>query len=679
MARPLPLEPYFHSVRYLTGVGPRLQPLLLKLLGGECLIDLLLHAPTDVIDRRHTPPLADIVSGEIVTLKAMVKTVQHAPKGKPTRVVCHHPDGFFELVYFNAPKSFLEQEFPQDRPIVLSGKAERYGQKLQFVHPDIVADIANFDKVAVLEPVYPLTQGLTNRRLHTLIVQALQTVPPVPEWLDPAIMARENWLDWRATLDRLHRDGTSDPAIWNRLAYDEALAEQVTMAIRRERGKARRGRVFGVNDMLRQTILRQLPYELTGAQKRTLNEIDADMGAPERMLRLVQGDVGSGKTIVAFLAMLNATDAGAQAAMMAPTEILAQQHFKTLEPWCMALGLKLVLRTGRSKSDIQDADMVIGTHALFQDAAIFRDLGLAVIDEQHRFGVEQRLKLSEKGFRPDVLIMTATPIPRSLTLALYGDMDVSKIDEKPPIRRAVTTKLIHVERMGGIIAGLKKKLEAGERVFWVCPLIEESMLIDLAAAQERAEALQHEFPGRVGLLHGRMKADEKEAVMQQFVCGDLSILVATTVIEVGVNVPEATVMIVEQAERFGLAQLHQLRGRVGRGDQEATCLLLYKTPIGQTARERLQILRDSDDGFVIAEKDLELRGGGEILGTRQSGLPAYKFLDLVKHQRLIAMAQQEARMIVASDPRLISPRGEALRNMLYLHRCDAALQLLGAG
>lgn len=679
MPRPLTLEPYFRSIRELPGVGPRLQPLLRKLLDGECFIDLLLHAPSDVIDRRRSPALADIFSGEVVTIKAIVQNVQNAPRGKPTRIVCAHTDGLFELVYFNAPKAFLEQEFPVDRAIVVSGKAERYGQKLQFVHPDIVADSADFPKVAVLEPVYPLTQGVSNRRLHNLIVHALDATPPVPEWLDQSIMTRENWPDWRATLDRLHKDGVADATAWHRLAYDEALAEQVTMALRRERGKARRGRVFPINKSARDEIVRSLPYKLTGAQKRTLDEIDMDMEAPERMLRLVQGDVGSGKTIVAFLAMLNAVGAGAQAAMMAPTEILAHQHYKTIEPWCAVLGLSLALRTGRSKADVHDADIVIGTHALFQDAATFGDLGLVVIDEQHRFGVEQRLKLSEKGFRSDVLIMTATPIPRSLTLALYGDMDVSRIDEKPPVRRPVTTKLIHLERIGSVIAGLKAKVAGGERVFWVCPLIEESMLIDLAAAQDRADALQHDFPGRVGLLHGRMKADEKENVMQQFVRGELSILVSTTVIEVGVNVPEATVMIVEQAERFGLAQLHQLRGRVGRGDLDATCLLLYKTPIGQVARERLQILRDSEDGFVIAEKDLELRGGGEMLGTRQSGLPAYKFLDLVKHQRLIAMAQQEARMLVNADPLLQSPRGDALRNLLYLHRCDAALQLLGAG
>lgn len=678
MARPLEIDPYFRSIRALPGVGPRLQPLLRKLLGGECLIDLLMHVPNDVIDRRNSPKLQDIISGDVVTLKAQVSTIQLAPKGRPTRIVCQTPDGFFDLVYFAAPKAFIDQEFATGRQIAVSGKAELYRDKVQIVHPDVIVDADRFKEIAVLEPVYPLTQGVTNRRLHNLITWVLNTTPEVKEWLDEAIATRERWPEWREALKALH-SGHGDAKALERLAYDEVLAQQLTMALRRERGRQSRGRAFSVDQAARDKVLKSLPYKLTGAQTRALTEIDLDMEADKRMLRLVQGDVGSGKTIVAFLAMLNAVSHGAQAAMMAPTEILAQQHFATLQPWCDLLGLKLALHTGRSKGDLQWADVIVGTHALFQEATAFRDLGLAVVDEQHRFGVEQRLKLADKGFRPDMLVMTATPIPRSLTLALYGDMDVSRIDEKPPTRKPVTTKLIHVDRMDQVIQGLRDKLAAGERAFWVCPLIEESEVVDLAAAEDRYADLVQYFPGKVGLVHGRMKGPEKDAMMQQFAAGDVSILVATTVIEVGVNIPEATVMIVEQAERFGLAQLHQLRGRVGRGDKPATCLLLYKTPIGKVGRERLQIMRESEDGFVIAEKDLELRGSGEVLGTRQSGLPEHRFLDLTKHQRLIDMAQQEARMIVAKDPKLEQGRAAPLRNLLYLQRCDLALQLLGAG
>lgn len=678
MPRPLALEPYFRAVRQLPGVGPRLQPLLRRLLGGECLIDLLMHAPVDIIDRRHSPALRDIQSGQVVTLKAEVKTVQFAPRGKPTKIICQNQDGFFELVYFNAAKKFIEDEFPRDRAIAVSGKVERYNDKIQMVHPDIVVDADQFGLIAIVEPVYPLTQGITNRRLHTLIDTALRATPAIKDWLDETIATREEWSDWRTTLLQIHSGEMNRHAI-ERLAYDEALAQQLTLSLQREKGRSKKGFSYQPATVLREKVLANLPYALTNAQQRSLLEIDADMAMDKRMLRLMQGDVGSGKTIVAFLAMLNVIAVGKQALIMAPTEILAVQHLASLAPMATNIGLKTALYTGRQKDDVLNADIIIGTHALFQDDATFRDLGLVVIDEQHRFGVEQRLKLSAKGLRPDVLAMTATPIPRSLTLAAYGDMDVSRIDEKPPTRKPVDTRLIHTGHMDDLVRGLQNKVATGERVFWVCPLIEESEKIDLAAAQDRYDHLLQIFGDKVGLLHGRMKGAEKDKIMQDFVQGKLSILVSTTVIEVGVNVPEATVMVVEQAERFGLAQLHQLRGRVGRGDLPATCILMYRTPISKNGRERLQIMRDTEDGFVIAEKDLELRGGGEILGTRQSGLPEFKFLDLEKHQRLLLMAQQEARMIVDKDPELKTQRGEALRNLLYLHRSDDALRLLGAG
>lgn len=678
MARPLVLDPYFRSLRTLPGVGPRLQPLLRKLLDGECFVDLLLHAPVDLIDRRHSPKLSDIVSGQIVTLKATVKTVQMAPRGRPTRVLCQTPEGFFDLVYFNAPKAFLEQEFTAEREIVVSGKAEKYRDKFQIVHPDVLADADQFDRVAVLESVYPLTQGVSNRRLHNLIMRAYETTPGLPEWLETGIAAQEGWEGWRESLHKLH-NGQAAPSVMQRLAYDEALAQQLTLALRRAKGRVKKGRAFATAQTLRAQILKKLPYELTNAQKRCLSEIDQDMAKPERMLRLMQGDVGSGKTIVALLAMLNAVKGGAQAAIMAPTDILAQQHKATIDALCGSLDINVALYTGRNKDDLQKAAIIIGTHALFQEGAAFRDLGLIVIDEQHRFGVEQRLKLAEKGAHCDILVMTATPIPRSLTLALYGDMDVSRLDEKPPTRKPVTTRLFHMGRTDSVIQGLHKIVQQNEQVFWVCPLIEESEMVDLAAAKDRYENLLKHFPGKVGLLHGRMKGAEKDAVMSDFLHGKISILVSTTVIEVGVDVPRATVMVVEQAERFGLAQLHQLRGRIGRGDKPSTCLLLYQTPIGKVARERLQIMRESEDGFVIAEKDLELRGGGEMLGTKQAGLPTFKFLDLTRDKRLIQMAQQDARMVVEQDPMLQKPRGQALRNMLYLYRCDTALQLLQAG
>lgn len=678
MPRPLALAPYFRSIRELSGVGPRMQPLLRKLIGGECLIDLLLHAPTDVIDRGYSPPLNDIISGDVVTLKARVGKINYAPRGRPSKITCHHKDGDFDLVYFNASKKWLEDEFINGREIAVSGKAERYKERIQIVHPDIVADMDQFDQVAKLEPVYPLTQGVTSRRLHGMIDTAIKSTPNLDEWIGADILKQEQWPSWRGALETLH-DGALDPLSLKRLAYDEALAQALTMALRRAKMTRSKGIAFKINDEQCQTLRASLPYQLTGAQERTISEIDEDMIAPARMLRLIQGDVGSGKTIVAFMAMLTAVSSGYQAAIMAPTDILANQHVETMKEYCDLLGLKIALVTGRQKDNHNDADIIIGTHALFQDKIDFDKLGLVIIDEQHRFGVEQRLKLSAKGAHTDVIVMTATPIPRSLTLAAYGDMDVSRIDEKPPTRKPVQTALIHVERMEQIVKGLHDKVRDGQRAFWVCPLVEESEKVDLAAAEDRYIHLEKIFGDKVGLIHGRMKGVEKDAVMAKFASGQLSVLVSTTVIEVGVNIPEATIMIIEQAERFGLAQLHQLRGRVGRGDMPATCLLLYRTPISQTGRERLKIMRDTEDGFIIAEKDLELRGGGEMLGTRQSGLPNFRFLDLQTDTRLMEMARQDAHMIIDKDIDLKTERGEALRTFLYLYRCDNALSLLGAG
>jgi len=474
-----------------------------------------------------------------------------------------------------------------------------------------------------------------------------------------------------------------------RLAYDEILARQLAMQLVRTRIKKNKGIAFNIDQVIRKKLLAALPFALTDAQMRSITEIDADMASPHRMLRLLQGDVGSGKTIVAFTTMVNAITCGFQAAIMVPTEILARQHTETLAPLCAALNLNLVTLTGRDKGKARaklveqigdgSAQMIIGTHALFQEGVNFKNLGCIVIDEQHRFGVHQRLHLSDKAIAPDILVMTATPIPRTLTLSLYGDMDVSRLDQKPPHRKPVETSLISNDRLADIIEGLKRKIAQGERAYWVCPLIEESDRLDLAPAEERHRLLTQIFGTRVGLIHGRMKPLDKDLTMQQFASGKLDILVATTVIEVGVNVPEATVMIIEHAERFGLAQLHQLRGRVGRGHRQSSCILLYNAPLSETARERLKIMRQTEDGFIIAEKDLDLRGAGEILGTRQSGLPAFHFVDPATHRDLMTTAHQDARMIVESDATLSSRRGEALRILLYLFGQDEAVLTLRSG
>lgn len=693
--RPFILDPLFKPLTLLPGIGPRNGKLFEKLCRGPKILDLLWLLPVAWIDRRNAPKVTEISPGQIATLRLRVHAHQVPPRSSaPFRVLCGDESGTINLVFFNAHPDWIARHLPKDAEIVVSGRIEFYDCRPQMVHPDAIGRPDEFDSIAVAEPVYPLTQGLSNRQLRKALAAALPRVPDLPEWNDAAWLARKGWPVWRAALQAVHAPqsaGSLDPddPARARLAYDELLANQLALALVRHRQKRRVGVSRRATGHLRERILGVLPFALTNAQRRALAEIDADMAAPHRMLRLLQGDVGSGKTIVAALAMAGAVESGAQAALMAPTEILARQHEQSLRPWLEAAGIESVMLTGRSKGAAREAILnrikdgsarvVIGTHALFQDDVAFADLGLAVIDEQHRFGVHQRLLLSAKGRSTDILVMTATPIPRTLTLTAYGDMDLSVLDEKPPGRKPVDTRLIPHERLDEMVEALARRIAEGARVYWVCPLVEESEILDLEAAQTRHAFLNERFMNRVGLVHGRLAAAEKDSVMEAFARGDLDILVATTVIEVGVNVPEATVMVVEHAERFGLAQLHQLRGRVGRGEDKSYCFLLYASPLGETARERLAILRVTEDGFVIAEKDLELRGGGEVLGTKQSGLPEFRLADLSAHAALLEVARDDAKLILERDPELETPRGQALRTLLYLFERDQAIAWLRSG
>jgi ATP-dependent DNA helicase RecG len=563
----------------------------------------------------------------------------------------------------------------------------------QISHPDVVKPEER-ETLEALEPIYPLTAGLTNKSVRKAMQGSLAFVSKLEEWQDAAYKQRNGWADWDVSIKAAHtpEDGAAlNPSskIRQRLAYDELLANQLTLMLVRNRQKRQSGRIFKGNDELRKKLIAVLPFALTGAQERSLKEIDADMEAPAKMLRLLQGDVGSGKTVVAALAMLRAVECGAQAAIMAPTEILARQHAESLKPWLDAAGVRFVILTGRDKGKQREtllqqiasgaAQIIIGTHAIFQEHVEFADLGLAVIDEQHRFGVHQRLMLSAKGKGTDVLVMTATPIPRTLTLTAYGDMDVSRLDEKPPGRKPVDTLLIPQEKLEDMTDGLKRQIASGARIYWVCPLVEESEILDLSAAEERYDILKAEFGERVGLVHGRLKPTQKDEVMEKFANGELDILVATTVIEVGVNVPEATIMVIEHAERFGLSQLHQLRGRVGRGGDKSYCFLVYSGPLGETAKERLSIMKQTEDGFIIAEKDLSLRGAGDILGVKQSGIIDFRLADLSVHGELLAAARDDARLIIDKDPELKGPRSGALRTLLYLFERDQAIQYLRSG
>jgi ATP-dependent DNA helicase RecG len=682
----------FRHLQTLPGVGPKLAPILAKLVGGERIADVLWHLPIDGIDRTYRPDLHRAAPGKIATL--CVEILEHRPPkrfGTPYRIIAGDGVGYVDLVFFKPKGNYLETTYPPGARVTIGGRLEKYAGKWQITHPDKLPDAG---PEMPFEPIYPLSAGITNRVLTKVVRAALDQVPALPEWHDAALMTREGWRDFGASIHAAHTlNGEDDLSpktpVRRRLAYDELLAGQIAITIVRERERGLKGRAFTDGAALRKRLLSALPYQLTGAQTRSLAEIDADMAAPLRMMRLLQGDVGAGKTVVALAAMLNAVAGGAQAAIMAPTEILAQQHAQTILPILDSLGINGVVLTGRHKGADRaarlaaiangSAAVVIGTHALFQDEVQFFDLGLAVIDEQHRFGVHQRLRLGRKGMGTDLLVMTATPIPRTLAMTAYGDLDVSRLDQKPPGRKPVDTRLLSLDRLGEMVERIAGQVNGAKQFYWVCPLVEESEILDLAAATERHEALVARLGPVVGLIHGRMKPAEKDAVMADFTSGRLKVLVSTTVIEVGVNVPNATVMVIEHAERFGLSQLHQLRGRVGRGATQSYCFLLYKDPCSATARERLTIMRDTEDGFVIAEQDLALRGPGDILGQQQSGMPVMRLADLSAHSDLLEMAMDDARLLLQKDPRLTSPRGLAIRHLLYLFERDRAIRWLQAG
>ena len=692
--RPEILYPLFANISSLKGVGERAHKLVSNLIGGDKIVNMLWHLPSNIIDRSYAPRLANAVPNRICTVA--VKVVEHiAPKTKkqPYRVIVEDDSEQLTLIFFKVYAESIAKALPIGAMRIVSGKLESFNGQLQMPHPDYIVKPDEITKVLGMETVYPLTAGISNKMMGKYMEQVLARLPKLPEWQDEKFLSQQKWPSFYDALRKIHNpkylaDLESYSAERCRLAYDELLSNQLALAIVRQRVKKQAGRSLCGKGELRQKVLDKLPFKLTDAQQKVLAEIYNDQSQPYRMLRLLQGDVGSGKTIVALLSMLAAVECGAQAAIMAPTEILAKQHLETIELLCIEIGVRCALLTGKTKGKIRKQiiedlaegkiDIIIGTHALFQEEVNFKDLAFVVVDEQHRFGVHQRLMLSEKGNKADILVMTATPIPRTLVLTAYGDMEYSKIDQVPEGRKPVDTRVLPLSKLAEVVAGLKRKLETGARAYWVCPLVEESEKSDLAAAEERFTSLQKIFGQDVGLIHGKMKEKDKDAVMERFKNGEIKLLVATTVIEVGVNVPEATLMIIEHAERFGLAQLHQLRGRIKRGFEASTCLLLYNMPLSETAKERLNIMKNSEDGFMIAEKDLELRGGGEILGTKQSGFANFKVANMEVHKNLLHIANQDAKLILELDPKLESPRGQALKVLLYLFEKDNMVRNYGA-
>ncbi|SDL94490.1 ATP-dependent DNA helicase RecG [Maricaulis salignorans] len=693
--RPEILFPLFQDVIVLPGIGPRLAALLSKAAGPR-VKDVLFQLPTGLVDRSQTTTIAEAPDGQIITLTAKVE--EHFPstrQGKPYKVRLFDGTAFLHLVYFHARREYLEKLLPVGETRIVSGRAERFGSEIQIVHPDLVMSEDEAADTALLEPVYPLTAGLTAKVMRKSAAGALSLLPVMPEWQDEGLCVEHAWPDFKGAMDQAHHPQTAadleplHPAR-ERLAFDELLAHQLALQLARARRKALPGRTLDGDNAKIDAVLANAPFKPTGAQTRAFEEIRADMALPSRMTRMLHGDVGAGKTFVAALAAAKAAESGTQTAIMAPTEILARQHARTLAELLAPAGMRVAILTGRDKGKARAeileqmrtgvVDVVCGTHALFQDGVEFADLALVVIDEQHRFGVSDRMRLTAKGHRPDTLVMTATPIPRTLALAVHGDLDVSRLDEKPAGRIPPDTRLVPMERLDDVIEGVRRAISKGDRVYWVCPLVEESEVSELSAAEDRWRHLRAALGDeRVGLIHGRMKAAEKESVATAFREGKMDVLVATTVIEVGVDAPDATVMIIEHAERFGLAQLHQLRGRVGRGEKPSSCLLLYKGPIGETAKARLEMMRETDDGFIIAEEDWRLRGAGDPLGLRQSGLPDFALARLEAHGHLIALANDTAKLAVHRDAELTTPRGEALRTLLYLFEQDRGIRLLKSG
>lgn len=654
--------------------------------------DLLFHLPSQMIDRRRTVLPNPQEEKALVSMLVEVET-HHAPRGgrggrkPPYRVVCSYPNGTVTLIFFHADRNYMERLLPIGEKRGISGVVEWYDGMLQMPHPDVIVTGEKFESLLKQEAVYPLTAGLTQRRLNGWIQKALEKLPVMNEWQDTASRDAQGWPSFKEALRVLHtpEDATVlDPmhTARQRLAYDELLASQLALQRLRKRMQQGGGIVIDPRELtLAANVKQHLPFTLTEGQRAVLLDINRDMASGDRMLRLLQGDVGSGKTVVALLSMLAVIESGFQAAIMAPTEILARQHAKTIGTFLQGSGVEWALLTGSmsagEKAAIHkrivagDVSLIIGTHAIFQEAVQFKNLALIVIDEQHRFGVTQRMALSRKGLKPHVLLMTATPIPRTITMTLYGDMEVSSLTEKPAGRQQIVTRAIPSSRTAEIVQRLQVAIQEGQKAYWICPLIEETvsgatMLTSVQAAEERYKQLAAQFGGRVGLVHGRMKPAERDQVMQGFAGNVYDILVATTVVEVGVDVKDATIIVIENAERFGLAQLHQLRGRVGRGEKASSCILLYHDHCTEQAKDRLKVIRETDDGFVIAEKDLELRGGGDMLGARQSGWAEFYFADLAAHRELISMARKDARNIMQSDPELKSPRGMALKQLLAM-------------
>ena len=684
--RPKILYKLFSNLETIKGIGPK-NAKLIERLCGKYLLDLILHRPIAYIDRRNSPKIKDLSNNSIVTL--ILKVDGHTPsfnKRMPYKITCSDDTGQLNIVYFNLRGPYLKKMFPIGSKKVVSGKVEEFNGIFQMTHPQHIADESNLDSVKKIECVYPLTAGISSKIIQKSINSSLAIIDDLPEWIPNDYLQKNNWTSWKKSIYEMHNPNElkedKEDIYLNRLVFDELLSQQLTVRLIKNKISKLKGNTIKPNGSLLEQLKSHLSFELTDDQNQAIKEISKDQSSPNKMLRLIQGDVGSGKTIVALHSMIQCAENSKKSILMAPTEILAEQHYNTIKLFAEKLKLSCTLITASNKKNHNyESDILIGTHALFQDKVSIDNIGLIVIDEQHRFGVHQRILLNEKaGNECDILLMTATPIPRTLELASYGDMDITKIVQKPKNRKPIITKSINLNKIESLKEALTKKLKQQEKIYWVCPLVDESDKMDLQSVNQRVLDIQKYYKDfNVEMVHGQMKQEEKNKIMDNFKSFKTQILVATSVIEVGIDDPDATVIIIENSERFGLSQLHQLRGRVGRGTKQSTCILLFDGPLTENAKKRINVMKETNDGFKIAEEDLSIRGAGEILGTRQSGLPNFRLTDLNVHKSLMAQAREMAIKIVDKDPELSSDQGKSLRLLLHLFNNQVAIDYLKSG
>ena len=684
--RPKILYKLFSNLETIKGIGPK-NAKLIERLCGKYLLDLILHRPIAYIDRRNSPKIKDLSNNSIVTL--ILKVDGHTPsfnKRMPYKITCSDDTGQLNIVYFNLRGPYLKKMFPIGSKKVVSGKVEEFNGIFQMTHPQHIADESNLDSVKKIECVYPLTAGISSKIIQKSINSSLAIIDDLPEWIPNDYLQKNNWTSWKKSIYEMHNPNElkedKEDIYLNRLVFDELLSQQLTVRLIKNKISKLKGNIIKPNGSLLEHLKSHLSFELTDDQNQAIKEISKDQSSPNKMLRLIQGDVGSGKTIVALHSMIQCAENSKKSILMAPTEILAEQHYNTIMLFAEKLKLSCALITASNKKNHNyESDILIGTHALFQDKVSIDNIGLIVIDEQHRFGVHQRILLNEKaGNECDILLMTATPIPRTLELASYGDMDITKIVQKPKNRKPIITKSINLNKIESLKEALTKKLKQQEKIYWVCPLVDESDKMDLQSVNQRVLDIQKYYKDfNVEMVHGQMKQEEKNKIMDNFKNFKTQILVATSVIEVGIDDPDATVIIIENSERFGLSQLHQLRGRVGRGTKQSTCILLFDGPLTENAKRRINVMKETNDGFKIAEEDLSIRGAGEILGTRQSGLPNFRLTDLNVHKSLMTQAREMAIKIVDKDPELSSDQGKSLRLLLHLFNNQVAIDYLKSG